>query len=306
MQIERKQGIEPDKTIKVDLHLHTWCSDGVLSPREVLESAAAAGIRVVSITDHETAGGYLAVKDEVPGEMKLIFGVEFSTYSEEILSLAGNGGLQPDSPAPVNNSGPGSSHEIHILGYFPAGVTDKIEAFLKELQQERVNRAKVALVNLRKHGCRITFEQLMEHVHGDCISRAHIARALIANNLVSSAYDAFSRYLSISRGIVPPPLLTPRRAISFIESEGGIPVWAHPEIESFDLLVKKFVDYGLKGVEICNHKRTEAYSFYFERTARVLGLYVTYGSDWHGIRKEKLGGITVAYEAIAEFLAQFK
>jgi predicted metal-dependent phosphoesterase TrpH len=260
------------------LHIHTWCSDGLFAPREVLSSIVEAGIEVAAITDHETASGYLEIKDEVPAGVRLLFGVEFSTYR-----------AQPAADA--EGSG---------------GVTERIQGFLKELQQERVNRAKVALVGLRKSGCKITYNQLAEHVHGDCVSRAHMARALIAKGCVSSTHEAFNRYLDISRGIVPPPLITPRRVISFILSEGGIPVWAHPQLKSFDMLVKEFADCGLKGVEICNSRRGENYSFYFERTARVLDLLVTYGSDWHGFNNEKIKGIEVPYESVAEFLGMFE
>ena len=200
---------------------------------------------------------------------------------------------------------PKRAREIHILGYFPNGLTNEIQAFLKELQQERVNRAKVALVNLRKTGCKLSFDALMEHVHGDCISRAHMARALVVNGLVSSTYEAFNRYLDISRRIVPTPLLTPKRAIIFIRDNGGVPVWAHPGLESFDLLVKSFVEFGLMGVEICTNKRTEAYSLYFERTARILGLLVTYGTDWHGFSKEEISGMIIPRKSIEDFLELF-
>jgi predicted metal-dependent phosphoesterase TrpH len=256
-----------------------------------------AGIELAAITDHETASGYIELKDKIPDELRLLFGVEFSTHRPE----------KPEDKKEVDAGGkPVSLRETHILGYFPGGVTGSLQACLQELQQERINRAKVALVNLRKNGCKLTYSQLMEHVHGNCISRAHMARALIANGLVSSTYDAFNRYLDVSRGIVPPPLLTPKRAISLITSEGGIPVWAHPELGAFDQLVKEYVEYGLRGVEICSHRRTEAYSFYFERTARVLGLMVTYGSDWHGFRDEKLKCTTVPRESVADFLDAFQ
>lgn len=287
------------------MHLHTFCSDGLYSPQETLEEIVAAGIEVAAITDHETGGGYLAVKDEVPDGTRLIFGVEFSTYHKEAGEPGASGTPQQGAPDAVC-AGPQRAGEIHILGYFPGGVTGEVQAFLKELQQERVNRAKVTLVNLRKNGCKLSFDTLMEQVHGDCISRAHMARALVANGLVSSTYEAFNRYLGISHGIVPPPLLTPKRAIAFIGDNGGVPVWAHPELDSFDLHVKEFVDSGLKGVEVCCRKRTEAYSFYFERTARVLGLLVTYGTDWHGFSKKEITGMTVPYKNVAEFLELFQ
>jgi len=169
-----------------------------------------------------------------------------------------------------------------------------------------VNRAKVALVNLRKTGCRVSYRQVMEHVRGDCVSRPHIARALVAAGLVSSINEAFNRYLDLARGMVPAPLLSTKRAISFIASEGGIPVWAHPELEAFDLLVKEFIGFGLRGVEICAHRRTQSHSLYFEQTARVLDLLATYGSDWHGLNAEPLEGVKVPYEKIAEFLSLFE
>ncbi len=248
----------------------------------------------------------------MPADVRLLCGVEYSTYrdmaGQNAVTSNKEGGGRPDTHE-VGHSDKTSRRgmqEIHILGYFPEGITGRMHEFLKELQQERVNRAKVALVNLRKQGCKLSYEQLMEHVRGDCISRAHMARALISNGLVSSTYEAFNRYLDLSRGIVPFPLLTPRRAISLISEEGGIPVWAHPELESFDLLVKEFVDCGLRGVEICTRRRSESCSFYFERTAPVLGLMMTYGSDFHGFAEEAIEGVTVPYGKIEGFLKLFE
>lgn len=239
----------------------------------------------------------------MPPGVRLLCGVEFSTHrdmpSQAESAGAGDGG----NAAKISTRG---MQEIHILGYFPAGVTARMRETLRELQQERVNRAKVALVNLRKNGCKLSFEQLMEHVQGECISRAHMARALISNGLVSSTYEAFNRYLELSRGLVPPPLLSPRRAISLIAEEGGIPVWAHPEVSTFDKLVREFVESGLRGVEICTRKRSETYSFYFERTAPVLGLLLTYGSDYHGFGEESLEGVAIPYERVAGFLELFE
>jgi len=262
----------------------------------------SAGIKVASIADHETLDGYFQIRDRVPESLKLIPAVEFSTYYK--------GSLKPDkegengsSPKAVDeNNALSRKREIHILGYFPKFNEDRLRAVLAEMQQERINRAKVTLVNLRKKGCRLSYEQLSEQVKGNCVSRAHMARAMLANGLVSSIYDAFNRYLDIAQDIVPLPLLTPKRAIALIRRENGIPVWAHPQLESFDLLVKKFVDYGLQGVEICNNRRGEPYSLYYERTARVLGLHATYGSDWHGIKKDPIKGVEAPFDNIRDFL----
>ena len=287
-------------------------SDGSLSPRELVEKAASAGIDVFCIADHETVGGYMAVRDSVPDGVRLLCGVEFSTYRDvtaESLDSSAKGGNASSKTGAASTPAKHLSRgvqEIHILGYFPRGITGRMHETLKELQQERVNRAKVALVNLRRNGCKLSYEELTEHVHGNCISRAHMARALIANGLVSSTYEAFNRFLDLSRGIVPVPLLTPTRAISLISEEGGIPVWAHPELASFDMLVKEFITTGLRGVEICTRKRSETYSFYFERTAPELGLMLTYGSDYHGFSEEGLEGVTVPYDRIAGFLDLFE
>lgn len=258
------------------------------------------------IADHETVGGYLEVRDSMPAGLKLVCGVEYSTHRDVNASGSASNSTGGGAARDAANVPSRGMQEIHILGYFPRGITDRMHETLRELQQERVNRAKVTLVNLRKSGCKLSYEQLMEHVRGDCVSRAHMARALMANGLVSSIYDAFRRYLDLSRGIVPVPLLTPERAITLISEEGGIPVWAHPEMESFDRLVNGFIACGLRGVEICTRKRSESYSFYFERTAPELGLLLTYGSDYHGFSEEGLEGVTVPHGSVAGFLEMFE
>ncbi|MFH1423026.1 MAG: hypothetical protein ABIH42_09995 [Planctomycetota bacterium] len=244
-----------------------------------MERIVSAGIEFASISDHECIGSYLSVVDSLPQNVKLYPAAEFSTY--------------------YNN------HEIHILVYFTKGITAEIKQFLSKLQEDRLTRAKATTANLRKSGVKISCDDIKHLATGECITRAHIARALIATGVVPNSYEAFSRYLSYGKGIVPTPFLTPKKVLDFASQNNGVAVWAHPEMESFDLFLKEFIDAGLRGVEICSKKRQEIYVLYFERTALSFNLVLTYGSDWHGFQSEPLTAIEAPKAHVEKFLSLF-
>ena len=240
----------------------------------------ACGIEFASFADHESIGSYFSVIDSLPENLHLYPAVEFSTY--------------------YKNS------EIHFLAYFTKGVTEQVKEFLAKRQEERVNRAKIAVVNLRNAGVRISYEDIRRFATGECVSRAHIGRALVACGAVASPHEAFLRYLGYERGFVPPPFLSPEKLFHFLLDNGAVAVWAHPEIETFDMCLSEFVDAGLSGVEICHKKRQEIFEFYFERTAASLGLVLTYGSDWHGFQSEVLTPIEAPKSHVEKFLSLFE
>lgn len=197
-------------------------------------------------------------------------------------------------------------NEIHFLAYFARGVTDQVKQFLATRQEERANRTKIAVSNLRNAGARISYEDVRRFATGECVTRAHIGRALVACGAASDSRDAFARYLNYEQGYVPPPFLTPEKFFQFVSDTGAVAVWAHPEIETFDLYLNDFVNAGLAGVEVCSKRRQEMFGFYFERTAVSFGLILTYGSDWHGLPSEVLTPIEAPRSHVERFLSLFE
>lgn len=263
---------------RLDLHLHTTMSDGRYEPEVVVEKAIEEELSVISVTDHDTIQGSLAGAEAAADRIKVILGVEFSSFYNQ--------------------------EEIHILGYFPKGVGGEIRRILENLQEERISRMKLCLLNLRKRGYRIGYEDVLKFVEGRSVSRSHIARALVEQGYASSIYEAFTKFLTADAGLIPPPTLTPHKLFKILNDSNAISVWAHPEPQQFDRYIKEFAEAGLRGVEICSKRRNQ-YTLYYEKTAHDLGLLLTFGSDWHGFTEDEPFGVTVPAEKIEPFLRLF-
>lgn len=267
--------------MRADLHIHTFFSDGSLSPEDVVEKALQGRLDLIAITDHDTFSGYKGVVEVSANAITVLPGIEFSTFLE--------------------------NQEIHILGFFPSGVPDRVEAFAKDGCLERIERIKECLRNFEKLGIRIDFFELKRLVKGDVITRNHIANLLVDRGIVSSFNRAFSKYLNYENGIVPPLPIHSKRAIETIHQGGGKAVLAHPELSLFDTQVKNLVSMGLDGVEVYGRREEGIYTYYFERVAEDFRLFKTGGSDFHGHERNfSLGDFFVSGEKIREFLKSMR
>jgi predicted metal-dependent phosphoesterase TrpH len=262
--------VVPSYPSRFDLHTHSRRSDGVLEPAELVSAAAAAGIRVLALTDHDTLQG--ARELTAPGApalpLELIPGVEINTLARDA-SL-------PDG-------------ELHVLGLGVDPSDDQFEATLARQRQFRVTRFRRIVDRLAQLGYPID-EQVDEYlssaggIEGASLGRPQIARCVVAAGFASSVNDAMQRLLLRGKpAYVPRNGLGPAEAISAIRGAGGLPSLAHfaEAGERFEL-VKHLVEIGLGGLEV--HYR----HFDVETTekvgavARDLGLVPTGGSDYHG------------------------
>ena len=246
----------------VDLHLHTNRSDGDYPPSVVMELARDAGLRIVSVTDHDTIAG---LDEAIKAADRLGFtclpGIEITTQSEL---------------------------ERHILGYLfdPAhpAMTDMCRRF-RELRRQRMD---VVLDYLGSRGVYLSRESIAAVSTGDYLGRPHIAKAMVNEGFAESIDQAFSDYLA-DEGYyrLRRPKPTAEEAISAIRSAGGAAVLAHPhslrlEEEGLARELSKLKEMGLSGLE-CNYsaygeEETEGY----RKLADRLGLAITGGSDYHG------------------------
>ena len=263
--------------MKVDLHMHTNCSDGIYPPEEVVKKAEIGGLDVIAIADHdcveanEKAQGF-----DIP--LKIIRAVEVTSYRG------------PD--------------EIHILGYFKKFDED-FKEFLKSIQHERLGRIKEIVSELQKFGVDVTVEKLFERFGATTYTRGHLVFYLMENGYGATPSEVFEKYL---KDFSVPISVTPEGAVSEILKGGGIPVWAHPvpeEIEKhFDYMLKA----GIKGIEAYNGRRgmTDEISESFVEIAREHDLLVTAGSDWHGYTRDyNLGDFYKTEKEIGKFLKIF-
>ncbi len=190
-----------DSTPSADLHLHSTYSDGVHSPRHLVQLAAGAGLYAISITDHDdvqSIGEARAAGQELGVEV--IPGVELSTMERGI--------------------------ELHVLGYFIDPECAQLMDYLRFFQEERLKRVHKIVGRLREVGCPVSFESVMRHSARGSVGRPHIAQAMVECGFVSSAGEAFALYLGQDRpAFVPKYKIAASEAIALIAAAGGLSMW---------------------------------------------------------------------------------
>ncbi|MGH2475964.1 MAG: PHP domain-containing protein [Candidatus Limnocylindrales bacterium] len=251
----------------VDLHAHSTRSDGVLSPAELIDAVAAAGVRTFALTDHDTLGGYreLVAADAVPPGMSLIPGVEINALVTRDLGLW--------------------EGELHILGFGMDPDDEAFEAALAAQRGARRVRFERTVDRLREIGLPIDAQVAALDLGGDdALGRPTIARALIAAGFAATVEDAFNRLIGHGApGYIRREGLGPEDAIAVIRAAAGVPVLAHfREAPTRTDIVAELVDAGLAGLEVHYRSFDSAAVEAVGAVAADLGLLATGGSDYHG------------------------
>lgn len=257
----------------IDLHVHSTCSDGTLTPEQLVLRGIKNDLVAFALTDHDTVDGVeRAMKKavELENHIQVIPGVELSCQY----------------PA-----APGKDVEIHILGYNIDNHNKTLVSTLKKVAEERDNRNRKMCENLHNAGFPITYEELTKKYGDMIITRAHFAKLLLENGGIPSMDYAFKTCLAIdSPYFVNREYLTPQAAIELIKNAGGIPVLAHPllyklSVSEIRSMLTKLKGYGIQGIEALysrNHGTDEAF---VHKLADEYGLFITGGSDFHGDNK---------------------
>jgi predicted metal-dependent phosphoesterase TrpH len=281
----------------IDLHIHSTASDGTHSPQEIVEMAASAGLRAISITDHDTLEGTRAAYfGTIPSRLGFITGVEISVQT-------------PD------NSLTGGS--LHILGYGVDPDDGPLCKALDHYQDVRKRRIDRIVERLRQLGIPMQLEQVMNTAGGGVAGRPHVAEAMVQAGYAEDINDAFDRYLGNGcPACVGKERMACRDAFDLIAGAGGIPVLAHPYLvaggpsDRIVELVKRLSDMGLKGIEVYYPKHTpEAVHRYLDLAAKF-GLLATGGTDFHGQLTPDIkigrgsGGLHVPYTIFEELLSR--
>jgi len=251
---------------RIDLHLHTTHSDGSLPPSEVLQLAAKASVIALAITDHDITTGIpeATIRGEELG-IEVIPGVEISSFD--------------------------GRSELHILGYYLDWQDVLLNERLASLRASRHRRNPLIIERLRAAGLDVSYEEVCALAGTESVGRPHIAQVLMKKGYVSSAKEAFDRYLAEGRAAyVARELPTPADAIKWINDAKGVAVLAHPTWikDSGDGLrgcISALKEAGLGGVEVHYSTHSKAQTANYLELAHRLDLLVTGGSDFHGITK---------------------
>ncbi|WP_303721662.1 PHP domain-containing protein [Malonomonas rubra] len=253
------------ETKRVDLHIHSTCSDGYFSPEELVEKALEAGLSAISIADHDNVDG-IAVAQKLGAEkgLEVLAGVELSTQWYEY-------------------------YDMHLLGYGFDPQDPYLNRELSEFQEFRAgrNRQIIDRVNekLAGEGRAPLDPQAVRRLAGGTIGRPHIAQALRAAGYVADNEEAFNRYLVPCN--VPKRYFPVDEAIRLIQQSGGVAVLAHPpyitrERRLLEKLVVELVGLGLDGIEVYNNGSNMEDTDWLIKLAREHELIITGGSDFHG------------------------
>lgn len=260
--------VVPPGPSTIDLHTHTRRSDGVLEPADLVAQAAAAGVRLLSITDHDTLAGYRALRaatDGIPAGLDLLPGVEINAVVARRNELW--------------------EGELHVLGFGMDPDDGVFEAALAGQRDQRRRRFERIVTRLREIGMPIDAEvAAIDPGTDDALGRPTIARALIATGRAISVEDAFRRWLG--RGMpayMPRDGLGPVEAIAAIRAAGGLPVLAHfSEARERIAILRELVGHGLAGLEVHYRSFDRAAVASVATVAQELRLVATGGSDYHG------------------------
>jgi hypothetical protein len=269
---------------RADLHTHSTYSDGVLTPRELVDLAYRRGVRILALTDHDTTDGLpeaLAASRSYP-DLLLIPGVEMST------DVPGN--------------------EVHILGYFMDWQDVAFQRELARLRDSRVTRARRMVDKLAELGMPVSWERVLQIAGDGAVGRPHIARAMVEAGYVQSVNEAFERYIG-RRGpaYVEREKLTPVEVVQLLQRFGGLTVLAHPRelMDQLDSLLPPLKEAGLTGMEVYYQDYGPEEIETLLGWARRFGLLPLGGSDYHGLggpQQREPGDIPLPEEPVQELL----
>jgi predicted metal-dependent phosphoesterase TrpH len=258
-----------------DLHLHTNFSDGTLSPEQLVLEANRLGFSAIAITDHDILDGIepaLSVGERYGVEV--IAGVELSAESD--------------------------GEEIHILGFYVDWQNQQFQQKLAQFRDSRRVRAMAIVDKLNQLGVDIGYDDVLRRADCSSVGRPHVAAALVERGDVSSASEAFYRFLGDGGpAYVPKHKLSPAEAIAMILDVGGIPVLAHPGVLQ-QSIVPDLVSCGLMGLEAFHPYHSVETSDYYCDLAEKYNLLITGGSDCHGQAKGRMvmGIVRLPYEHV--------
>ncbi len=273
---------------RIDLHTHSNCSDGTLSPKELVELANKKHLCAFALTDHDTIDGIEAAQLAASiYNIEVIPGIELSTAYK--------------------------NKDIHILGLGIDITNIYFLDSLKKFQEAREWRDRQMIEKLRTAGIDITYEEMVAKFPNSVFTRAHFARFIYEAGHVTDMWDAFPKYIGDDAPcFVPREKVTPYQAIDLIHEGGGYAILAHPLLyklknQELEQLIASLKKSGLDGLEVPYSMNRYGDEAYLRQLAKKHNLKISGGSDFHGSNKPNIqlgsgrGNLNISYDVWKAF-----
>lgn len=249
---------------RADLHCHTTCSDGSLSPVEVVRLAYEKGLSGLSITDHDSIEAYqTAVPFAQELGITLLSGTELSTIHRNC--------------------------SVHILAYGFALDSPIIQGFCADYNQRRLDRNRAILDLLTKHKMPLTEDEAYSMTTSgltrqrQTLGRPHIALAMVKKGYVKTIKEAFERFIGEGRPCyVRGNYLCAEEALNLIHQANAYAIIAHPQLISKGAIARDLLEMNFDGLEGYYGRLPLDQEEKWVRTGLRKGWLVTGGSDFHG------------------------
>lgn len=251
--------------IRADLHCHSTCSDGTLSPKELVELAHASGLQGLSITDHDTIDAYRDLHSYARDHfsISLIHGIEFSCTHR--------------------------NKSIHVLGYSFSLQNTALQAHCQKHRERREARHLKILALLEKNRIRITEQEIKTIAKGAPIGRPHIAQAIVNRGYALTVEEAFRKFIGDGKPcFVKSEAFPVEETIEIIHQAGGFAVIAHPHLIRNAIITRELLEMAFDGIECFYSRFSLPQNQIWVDIANKKGLFITGGSDFHGAIKPSI------------------
>jgi predicted metal-dependent phosphoesterase TrpH len=253
--------INTHQNIIADLHTHSIYSDGIYSPRQLINKAFQAKITIISITDHDNVFGM----DEAYNYAKYL-GIEFIPGVEISCEYR--------------------DKEVHLLGYFIDFTNQQLISHMNYMHEKRIQRAEDIIKILNSLGLNVNINEILEELPPEsAIGRPHIANVLLKKGYVNNLFEAFYKYLGEDKpAFIKKPKFDISQGIELIKNSGGLSFIAHPAKHFNDEMLIELADSGVDGLETIHPSHSNSDTTKLRSIANQYFLLESGGSDFHGDR----------------------
>lgn len=255
---------------KVDLHVHSNCSDGSDTVLELAKNVSKNGIEIFALTDHDTVEGCVEMQKIIPNTIKFIQGVELTCKADYI--------------------------KCHILGFGCDVKNKKLLDLIEKGKKLRRIKMETRIKHLKdKWGIELVKEEYDWLCSRKSVVKTHFANILVKRNLAEDNVSAMKKYLDDCK--TPNTRFDIKEAIEALLCSGAIPVWAHPlggegenhlTKEEFLPRLELMKTFGIKGLECYYSRYNEEEISLLKNLAIENGLFMSGGSDYHGTNKKNI------------------